>query len=168
MTSSLKRDNIHALAYHAGMAADARTTVQETFMASSSSIVVVATIAFGMGIDKPDIRTIVHYALPKSLEGYSQEIGRAGRDGGESVCVIYLCAEDIKIMEEWSRADVPSRRSVRGVVGQVLERHRDVEVGDVIERNLSEESREWDIRVSLYHFLRKKKSKTKSFPRGNQ
>lgn len=148
VTASLIRAGFTAHGYHAGMTNDARTAVQEKFMASDN-IIIVATIAFGMGIDKSNIRNIVHYAVPKSLEGYSQEIGRAGRDGLESVCMIYLCAEDIKIMEEWSRADVPSLRSVKGLVGEFLELHRYSKVGDVIERNLNDESREWDIRVSL-------------------
>ena len=129
------------------MTSDARIKVQDRFMASDN-IVIVATIAFGMGIDKSNIRNIVHYAVPKSIEGYSQEIGRAGRDGLESVCMIYLCAEDIKIMEEWSRADVPSLRSVKGLVGEFLELYKFAKAGDVIERNLNDESKEWDIRVS--------------------
>ena len=129
------------------MTSDARTKVQDRFMASDN-IVIVATIAFGMGIDKSNIRNIVHYAVPKSIEGYSQEIGRAGRDGLESVCMIYLCPEDIKIMEEWSRADVPSLRSVNGLVGEFLELYKFAKAGDVIERNLNDESKEWDIRVS--------------------
>ena len=148
VTASLERAGFNAYGYHAGMTNDARTAVQDKFMVSDN-IIVVATIAFGMGIDKSNIRNVVHYAVPKSLEGYSQEIGRAGRDGLESVCKIYLCAEDIKIMEEWSRADVPSLRSVKGLVGEFLEIHRYAKAGDVIERNLNEESWEWDIRVSL-------------------
>ena len=148
VTASLKLAGFNARGYHAGMSNDARIAVQERFMASNN-IIIVATIAFGMGIDKSNIRNIVHYAVPKSLEGYSQEIGRAGRDGLESVCMIYLCAEDIKIMEEWSRADVPSLRSVKGLVGAFLELHRHAKAGDVIERNLYEESKKWDIRVSL-------------------
>ena len=148
VTARLKTAGFNARGYHAGMSNDARIAVQEQFMASDN-IIIVATIAFGMGIDKSNIRNIVHYAVPKSLEGYSQEIGRAGRDGQESVCMIYLCAEDIKIMEEWSRADVPSLRSVKGLVGKFLERHRRAKAGDVIERNLNEESKKWDIRVRL-------------------
>ena len=152
LCADLKSSGFNTYGYHAGMASDARTFVQDKFM-SSKNIVIVATIAFGMGIDKADIRNIVHYAVPKTLEGYSQEIGRAGRDGLQSTCMVYLCGEDIGIMEEWSRADVPSFRSVEGSIGELFEMHENRKVGEVIERNLNDESRYWDIRVGSYSHL---------------
>lgn len=101
-----------------------------------------------MGIDKADIRNVVHFTIPKSFEGYSQEIGRAGRDGLPSTCLLYLCGEDLALLEQWCRADVPSPNSIQGLVGDMIETHRNAKVGDIIERNLSDESQEWDIQVS--------------------
>lgn len=148
--NQLKANGFDAYGYHAGMATDARSSVQERFM-KAKDVVIVATIAFGMGIDKADIRNIVHYAIPKSLEGYSQEIGRAGRDGMASTCMIYLCAQDIAIMEEWSRADVPSLRSIKGLVGDIFSEN--VKPGAVIERDLNEESKQWDVRRNALDLL---------------
>ena len=101
-----------------------------------------------MGIDKADIRNIVHYAIPKSLEGYSQEIGRAGRDDLDSTCIVYLCPEDIAIMEQWSSGDVPSLRSVKGLLGELIELYKHSKPGDIIERHLLDDSKEWDIKVT--------------------
>lgn len=146
VAKGLKSAGFSAMPYHAGMSNELRTSTQEAFM-GSANMVVCATIAFGMGIDKSNIRNVVHYAIPKSLEGYSQEIGRAGRDERESTCMIFLCAADISTIEQWARADVPSLRSVQGLVGQIFDDNKSAREGETIERNLHEEGRVWDIRV---------------------
>src|SRR5207253_5681899 len=104
-----------ARAYHAGMADLERTATQEWFMRASSGVVV-ATIAFGMGIDKANIRAVYHYNLPKSLENYSQEIGRAGRDGLPSACEMFVCPDDLNRLENFVYGDTPTAEAVRGLV----------------------------------------------------
>lgn len=96
----LQANGIKALAYHAGMDSAHRSANQDAFLLEKADVIV-ATIAFGMGIDKPDVRYVIHYDIPKSLEGYYQETGRAGRDGGEGQCIAFYTYKDLQKLEKF-------------------------------------------------------------------
>ncbi|NOR50497.1 MAG: RecQ family ATP-dependent DNA helicase [Desulfuromonadales bacterium] len=116
----LKSNGLQATAYHAGLKNEERTAIQDAFMTSGDTIIV-ATIAFGMGVDKADIRYVYHYNLPKGLESYSQEIGRAGRDGEAAVCELLASADDAITLENFSYGDTPEAATIAAFTRHLLD-----------------------------------------------
>lgn len=139
VAESLAAAGFDAKAYHAGMKSEVRAEIQDWFMSSSEGIVV-ATIAFGMGIDKSDIRRVYHYNLPKTLENYSQEIGRAGRDGKPSHCEVLGSGEDLVVLENFIYGDTPTEGSIGVFVDFILSQE------DVFDISIYELSQRTDIR----------------------
>ncbi len=118
VASSLIRLGINAHAYHAGMKSDIREKIQQQFMDSQIDCIV-ATIAFGMGVDKSDIRRVIHFDLPKSIENYAQEIGRAGRDGQRSECILLGNTSGLTVLENFVYGDTPEPSSINYVLEQI-------------------------------------------------
>ena len=146
VAATLAAAGYEARAYHAGMADDARTATQEWFMQADNGVVV-ATIAFGMGIDKANIRYVYHYNLPKSLENYSQEIGRAGRDGLPSTCEMFVCPEDLNTLENFVYGDTPGLPSVQTLLDELFT------LGDEFDVSLYDLSARHDIRQLVVRTL---------------
>ncbi len=119
IAQQLANAGLSARAYHAGLKDELRSEVQEWFMGSNHAIVV-ATIAFGMGVDKANIRAVYHYNLPKSLENYSQEIGRAGRDNAPSICQMLFCSDDLNVLENFIYGDTPDKLALSGLMEELF------------------------------------------------
>ncbi|TGO56107.1 hypothetical protein BCON_0082g00200 [Botryotinia convoluta] len=149
LANMLVEVGLKAKAFHAGMTTEAKTKLQDDFM-RSNDMIMVATIAFGMGIDKGSIRNVIHFSVPQSLESYSQEIGRSGRDGKISNCFFFVCGEDLHFRELFARGDLPSLTSIRGLLNDIFDSTaKKLPIGDEIHSSHYNQTKEFDIRPTV-------------------
>jgi ATP-dependent DNA helicase RecQ len=123
----INTSGLAAAHYHAGLKDEERNDIQNNFMNGKTPIVV-ATIAFGMGIDKSNIRAVYHFNLPKSIENYVQEIGRAGRDGLPSLCEMFAVADDVRVLENFTYGDTPSTESIQSLVEYLISQQSEFDI----------------------------------------
>ena len=127
LAARLDKKKLSARAYHAGMDDEQRRETQDWFIQAQQGIVV-ATIAFGMGIDKANIRYVYHYNPAKSLENYAQEVGRAGRDGKPAICEMFFCPNDLNVLENFAYGDTPTPQAVAALVDEVFDQDDEFDV----------------------------------------
>ena len=127
VATHLQRVGLSARAYHAGLPDDQRSEAQDAFMQGQTRIIV-ATIAFGMGIDKADIRAVFHYNLPKTIENFQQETGRAGRDGQPAACEMLACGDDRIVLENFVFGDTPTAQSLRQLTDHLLRQSQEFDL----------------------------------------
>jgi len=139
VAAELRKQDIPAQAYHAGMDSERRQLIQQRFMTSEKGIIV-ATIAFGMGIDKSNIRFVVHYDLPKSIENYAQEIGRAGRDGQASDCLVLANKDNLNVLENFVYGDTPELEAIHYVISEII--HKSIDE--------NHDSRQWELVLNSF------------------
>ncbi|HEV2846828.1 MAG TPA: ATP-dependent DNA helicase RecQ, partial [Thermoanaerobaculia bacterium] len=149
VAAALAQAGLPARAYHAGMEDDERARVQDWFLTSADAVVV-ATIAFGMGIDKADIRKVIHYNLAKSLENLAQEIGRAGRDGQTALCESLICTGDLLTLQNYAYGDTPDLGAVRSLLEELAGASQDP---GGMELSLYDVSARHDIRLLVVRTL---------------